>query len=451
MNKLIDILKMEYNLETNISNNKIYTLGPERLRTILHKLKSCEEFKNCEILIVPSSKFELYSESGIKSVLVGTTKIPTNEVFVMDYGTFYLYQVNTIDFINFDIRGAFVDTYQVNWNLSPFELVNQIPIFDLSELEKEQKEIIQEDINLLDVNGKYFTNHVEDINRRIEYYKLENKAEQYKIKNDNGFSDFLSKCGNLSSIVKEKEEFNRSVNQIQEWIAPGETRNSGFRTNEMEQTAHIANNLRDSQFITTSRETIKTEEEKDSYSTLLSDISSIEKTLNDCDGLDDEQVSFLKDRIKTFENRLKDKIKPKTITISSTVHNKIKRYCTEFGLKIGDWVEETLLKELTVLPYSKTTEEDIKKEKEDIIKRYYEYKKTNKLLKSDKLIFFPNFKFIGYSKIDFMPIYDYIGTDKQFEKIAERIISKISLIVRDEVTEKYLPEFEETPVEGLGY
>ena len=188
--------------------------------------------------------------------------------------------------------------------------------------------------------------------------------------------------------------------------------------------------------------------ENDSYSALLTEINTIEKTLNDCESLDDDQVLSLKDRIKMFESRLKDKIKPKTITISSSVHNKIKKYCSDFGLKIGDWVEETLLKELANLPY---TAHDEEKEKEEIVKRYYESKKTNKLLKSDKLILLPNFKFKGYSQIDFKPIYDYIGTDRQFEKIAENRLLKcnITFVKRDIVVTEYLPEFEKTQVEGF--
>ena len=71
-------------------------------------------------------------------------------------------------------------------------------------------------------------------------------------------------------------------------------------------------------------------------------------------------------------------------------------------------------------------------------------------MKSDKLILLPNFKFKGYSQIDFKPIYDYVGTDRQFEKITEDRLLKcnITFVKRDIVVTEYLPEFEKTQVEG---
>ncbi len=39
----------------------------------------------------------------------------------------------------------------------------------------------------------------------------------------------------------------------------------------------------------------------------------------------------------------------KTLTISSESHLLVKKYCTENELKIGDWVERTLIKEIESL------------------------------------------------------------------------------------------------------
>lgn len=62
------------------------------------------------------------------------------------------------------------------------------------------------------------------------------------------------------------------------------------------------------------------------------------------DDLSDKQIEDIKRQIKDVEN--KRKIKPKTITIGSDIHNKVKKYCAINNLKISEWVEEILLKNI---------------------------------------------------------------------------------------------------------
>jgi hypothetical protein len=187
-----------------------------------------------------------------------------------------------------------------------------------------------------------------------------------------------------------------------------------------------------------------------SYTSIAKEMAVLERTIDDCDVLDEEQILALKEKIKNFETKLKDKVKPKTITISSVVHNKIKNYCNTFGLKIGDWVEETLLNALDCKK-TLTHEEWIEESKEELIKRWRESKKINKLIKTDFLILKPKFKFKGFSILDHKPMYDYLGTDKELQSDIESIRCKIYLTTdkRELDNLTYLNEFADIPVEGF--
>jgi hypothetical protein len=192
-----------------------------------------------------------------------------------------------------------------------------------------------------------------------------------------------------------------------------------------------------------------------SYTSIAKEMAVLEKTIDDCDGLDEEQILSLKEKIKNFENKLKDKVKPKTITISSVVHNKIKNYCSTFGLKIGDWVEETLLDALDCTDKKgrkvQTHEEWLEEGKEELMRKWKEYQKINKLIKTDYLILKPKFKFKGFSFLDHKPMYDYLGTDKELQHDLETIKCKIYLTTDKRELDNliYLNEFADMPVEGF--
>ena len=350
--RLINVIMEEFN-GTPMTVKEIYTLDCKKLETSKWKFKSCEEFKDCQLAITPFPKVTIGKDTfDIKTYRInhqGRTDI------LFGNGIFYLYQINTSDFVNFDIRGYFFA-----------------------------------------INEVYFQNkNLEGLTD--EQYKLEN-VEQDFIKN-NLIEDKIS--------FKKQEPFNKL-------------------------------------------------QEKDSYTDLVKEINTIEKTLNDCDGLDDDQIIALKDKIKNFEAKLKDKVKPKTITISSSVHNKIKKYCNDFNLKIGDWVEDTLLKSLECTDnqikqkYS-TYEEYLDATKDDLIKKWKEYQKINKLIKSDNLILKEKFKFKGFSFVDHKPMYDYLGTNGQLQKDLETIKCKVYLTtnVQELSNTIYVDKFAETPVEGF--
>lgn len=63
-----------------------------------------------------------------------------------------------------------------------------------------------------------------------------------------------------------------------------------------------------------------------------------------------KKISSLQNHITELEDivlKKKSKAKEiKTITVSSSTHSSIKKHCAKNGIKIGEWVEEILLKEI---------------------------------------------------------------------------------------------------------
>jgi hypothetical protein len=122
----------------------------------------------------------------------------------------------------------------------------------------------------------------------------------------------------------------------------------------------------------------------------------------------ESELLELKEKIKLIEKNIKINNKPKTITISGKIHNKIKKYCNDLGLSIGDWCEETLLKEMdkSCVMYDDYDEAEI------ITKNWLaEKNRTKRLIKYNKHIISDEFRFVGYSVIDGYLIYEYIGDD----------------------------------------
>ncbi len=136
---------------------------------------------------------------------------------------------------------------------------------------------------------------------------------------------------------------------------------------------------------------------------------------NDVDDINEEEVLRLKSKVKEMEKRLREKNKPKTITISGSDHAKIKAFCSSLNLNIGDWVSRTLLKEIlenSCIIVDKSSNDEQKNEREigEIKDRYFN-SLTRKiyLLKSNKIITNKDFIFMGYSIIDGRAIYEFTG------------------------------------------
>jgi hypothetical protein len=175
------------------------------------------------------------------------------------------------------------------------------------------------------------------------------------------------------------------------------------------------------------------EDNRKTYNDITKDFDNIEKGIIECDGLEEEQILILKEKLKTFEAKLKEKeIKPKTITISGSVHNKIKNHCGYIGIKIGDWVEKVLLEAMQPAIITEKInyedyEKNLEKQKEDLIQSWIKSKDRNKVIISDKLIMLPNFKFLGYETANGKPTYDFIGTGAEFKEIKDKISCNIVL------------------------
>jgi hypothetical protein len=197
----------------------------------------------------------------------------------------------------------------------------------------------------------------------------------------------------------------------------------------------------------------------DDYSKLSSELDSMEARLLTSEGFDEDQIQSIKNRIKDFEAKLREKVKPKTITISNNVHNTIKNYCNLFNLKIGDWVEKTLMDKIEDMTPKKEVV-SIEKAKDELEKKYRNLCVRKKLIRTDKLIDFvysldkvklsSKFKFIGYDVND-KPIYDYIGNN--FEEDSKNIKRKIEVLPEGpiNISTKYKTEYAEEDIHDVEY
>jgi hypothetical protein len=152
-----------------------------------------------------------------------------------------------------------------------------------------------------------------------------------------------------------------------------------------------------------------------------------ESTLNkiitgNVDGIEESELLNLKSRIKEAEKKIKEKNKPKTITISGDMHAKVKKYCTTFNLNIGEWTEKLLLNELDknncIIIDDREEKEVMKDREKEITDRWFKEKTRIKfLIKSNILLSSKSLRFNGYSQLDGKPIYEFIGDDMNHFKM----------------------------------
>jgi len=140
------------------------------------------------------------------------------------------------------------------------------------------------------------------------------------------------------------------------------------------------------------------------------------------DNIEENDLVNLKSRIKEVEKKIKEKNKPKTITISGDIHTKLKKYCTTFNLNIGELTERLIIDELKKNDCVIIDDREEKEVKEDIEKeisdRWIKEMTRNKcLIKSNVLLSSKSLRFCGYSIIDGKPIYEFIGEDMNHFKI----------------------------------
>lgn len=129
------------------------------------------------------------------------------------------------------------------------------------------------------------------------------------------------------------------------------------------------------------------------------------------DNLTENDVKNLKTKMREIEKKVREKNKPKTITISGEDHSIIKSYCNSLQLNIGEWSAKVLLDEINkhkcILFDDLTYEEKMERDAELIKEKYFNKSNSNlKLFKCNKLLLGRDFKFRGYSEVDAKPIYE---------------------------------------------
>ena len=141
------------------------------------------------------------------------------------------------------------------------------------------------------------------------------------------------------------------------------------------------------------------------------------------------QLAALKAAARKLEQSIKERKKPKTITISGETHNKIKSYCSTMGLNIGKWTEQVLLREITdntCIEKVESNYDEFINETVETIKTKYTNKKT--MYKTNKLIMCEVLRLVGESKLDGMPVYELI--DQTINPIvAAKSIANMNILV----------------------
>jgi hypothetical protein len=132
------------------------------------------------------------------------------------------------------------------------------------------------------------------------------------------------------------------------------------------------------------------------------------------DKLNEEDIDFIKKRVRDLENGVKERNKPKTITIPGKAHLKIKNYCKNLNLSIGEWCTKVLLEEIEekscIFDDERDADEIRESEMKDITDRYInEINRDKVLIKADLLLVNQNLTFKGYSQYDGNPIYEKTG------------------------------------------
>jgi hypothetical protein len=131
----------------------------------------------------------------------------------------------------------------------------------------------------------------------------------------------------------------------------------------------------------------------------------------DVENISESDLNSIKNQLKRVEKKVKEKNKPKTITISGESHSKIKKHCSLFNLNIGEWTEKVLIEELNksnCIEKDERDYKDIQKEEMSKIEEKYINEESRKrtLIKSNKLLLSKDLKFYGYSILDGLPIYE---------------------------------------------
>lgn len=182
------------------------------------------------------------------------------------------------------------------------------------------------------------------------------------------------------------------------------------------------------------------------YESILRQLKDQEPTQDGENTMDPEefQLAALKAAARKLEQSIKDRKKPKTITISGDAHNRIKTYCATMGLNIGKWTEQVLLREITdnscVEKVQSNYEEYINETMEGI-KNKYTAKRTR--YKTDKMIVCDVLRLVGESAKTGDPVYELTDDSLNPLNVAYNLSRDITVeITDDEVVPLKLEKYE---------
>lgn len=165
------------------------------------------------------------------------------------------------------------------------------------------------------------------------------------------------------------------------------------------------------------------------------EMDGIINSLESCD-MSEQEILDMKAKMKAMDKKLKEKNKPKTITVSSQTHNKIKNYCVVMNLNIGEWVTETLLEKIENDRCFETVDDadEFRKEQTEEINERYLSERWGTLYKTSKIVMNKNFKFVGYSSLDALPIYEVKELTKNIKEMLELTEIKIDLVSKRQIS-----------------
>lgn len=131
---------------------------------------------------------------------------------------------------------------------------------------------------------------------------------------------------------------------------------------------------------------------------------------NNIENIDLDDIKKVKEQLRKIEKEVKKANKPKTITISAKVHQKIKKYCETHGHNIGEWVEKIATDKIKgdscIIEDDRTHDEIRESDIENLKIKYKASEINSDLFKSKVGILSNKVSFKGYSAIDGDPIYE---------------------------------------------
>lgn len=129
-----------------------------------------------------------------------------------------------------------------------------------------------------------------------------------------------------------------------------------------------------------------------------------------------EELLILEEKVKNVKKRIKELKKSKTITIDGEAHETVKNHCASLNVNIGEWVSNTLLnavenykEEINCLITDEIDSEQFERNEAKRILEKYSSTGTRHLVKSNKMLFCEDMKFVGHSSEDNLPIYEFTG------------------------------------------